>query len=183
MLLMLNNPEYFQRYNLAPSQEERYGEERLRKYYAAGSVNIKFGCNSSLITFHLIYNMTVEEPKCPVEHKESHPMLNPHIKTAGQVTEEAKCPVENKESHPMLNPNNQMPLNPEQAHSTLATDRATSSIPMGEKAGNWIYPSEAMFFNAMKRKNWDPQESDMSSIIPIHNAVNEKCWEEILKWY
>src|SRR5207253_2915921 len=47
---------------------------------------------------------------------------------------------------------------------------------------NWVYPSEQMFFNAMKRKNWDPNAKDMRIIVPIHNAVNEKAWKEILKW-
>ncbi len=39
-----------------------------------------------------------------------------------------------------------------------------------------------MFFDAMKRKDWDPKEADMKSIIPIHNAVNERAWHEIVKW-
>ncbi|CAG8600000.1 6_t:CDS:2 [Diversispora eburnea] len=61
-------------------------------------------------------------------------------------------------------------------------------IPLETKHENeiekkvWIYPSEQMFFNAMKRKNWNPREEDMSVIIPMHNAVNEKAWKEILKW-
>lgn len=50
------------------------------------------------------------------------------------------------------------------------------------KSGNWIYPSEHMFFQAMKRKNFDPHAEDMRSIVPIHNAVNERAWEEIKKW-
>jgi len=39
-----------------------------------------------------------------------------------------------------------------------------------------------MFFDAMKRKNYDPQARDMQSIVPIHNAVNERAWKEILDW-
>jgi len=39
-----------------------------------------------------------------------------------------------------------------------------------------------MFFNAMKRKSWDPQASDMKTIVPIHNAVNERAWAEIKAW-
>ncbi|CAJ0769573.1 4125_t:CDS:2, partial [Entrophospora sp. SA101] len=39
-----------------------------------------------------------------------------------------------------------------------------------------------MFFNAMKRKNWNPNTEDMKVIVPIHNAVNEKAWKEILEW-
>lgn len=39
-----------------------------------------------------------------------------------------------------------------------------------------------MFFDAMKRKSYNPEARDMKSIIPIHNAVNERAWSEILKW-
>ncbi|KAI6803475.1 hypothetical protein KC364_g9485 [Hortaea werneckii] len=44
------------------------------------------------------------------------------------------------------------------------------------ESGNWIYPSQEMFFNAMKRKGHEAQATDMSSIVPIHNAVNERAW-------
>ncbi|KAL0263290.1 Cytochrome c1 heme lyase [Diplodia seriata] len=36
-----------------------------------------------------------------------------------------------------------------------------------------------MFFNAMRRKKFDPRVEDMRSIVPIHNAVNERAWKEI----
>ena len=39
-----------------------------------------------------------------------------------------------------------------------------------------------MFFDAMKRKNYNPRATDMSAIVPIHNAVNEKAWAEIKDW-
>lgn len=39
-----------------------------------------------------------------------------------------------------------------------------------------------MFFNAMKRKDWDPKAEDMRTIVPIHNAVNERAWKEIQEW-
>ncbi|KAJ9642402.1 Cytochrome c1 heme lyase [Coniosporium apollinis] len=85
----------------------------------------------------------------------------------------------------------------------LATDREVSTIPRAlpkatkdgkrlanneqetgadKSSGNWIYPSEQMFFNAMRRKNYNPQAEDMRSIIPIHNAVNERAWKEIKEW-
>jgi cytochrome c heme-lyase len=51
-----------------------------------------------------------------------------------------------------------------------------------EKSGNWIYPSEKMFFEAMKRKGHDPVSTDMRTIVPIHNAVNEKAWAQIKEW-
>jgi cytochrome c heme-lyase len=86
----------------------------------------------------------------------------------------------------------------------LATDREVSTIPRAlpdlpstpaarpanserdtgsdKKTGNWIYPSEQMFFNAMRRKSFDPRETDMQTIVPIHNAVNERAWYEIKQW-
>lgn len=39
-----------------------------------------------------------------------------------------------------------------------------------------------MFFNAMKRKGWSPTEDDMTAVVAIHNAVNERAWKEILQW-
>jgi cytochrome c heme-lyase len=34
----------------------------------------------------------------------------------------------------------------------------------------------------MMRKNHNPQARDMRTIVPIHNAVNEKAWEQVLMW-
>lgn len=86
----------------------------------------------------------------------------------------------------------------------LGTDREISTIPRAlpndapapdarpannekdtgadKKTGNWIYPSEQMFFDAMKRKAYNPSETDMHTIVPIHNAVNERAWKEIKEW-
>jgi cytochrome c heme-lyase len=75
------------------------------------------------------------------------------------------------------------PMNstPDNAQPGLSRERETSSIP-SKNGKPWIYPSEKMFFDAMKRKNHNPSESDMSSIIPIHNIVNERVWKEIKDW-
>ncbi|KAF1835078.1 cytochrome c and c1 heme-lyase [Decorospora gaudefroyi] len=51
-----------------------------------------------------------------------------------------------------------------------------------KRTGNWIYPSEQMFFDAMRRKAYDPSAPDMRTIVPIHNAVNERAWHEIKLW-
>ncbi|KAK2750202.1 cytochrome c/c1 heme lyase [Colletotrichum kahawae] len=48
--------------------------------------------------------------------------------------------------------------------------------------GNWVYPSEKMFFDAMKRKGHDTRAADMRTVVPIHNAVNERAWKEIKEW-
>lgn len=50
------------------------------------------------------------------------------------------------------------------------------------KSGNWVYPSEKMFFEAMKRKGYNSEEKDMKMVVPIHNAVNERAWKEIREW-
>ncbi|KAF8862304.1 cytochrome c and c1 heme-lyase, partial [Acephala macrosclerotiorum] len=91
---------------------------------------------------------------------------------------------------------------PSDTPKTLALDREISSIPRaspvnndegakpanGEKesgvstSGNWIYPSEKMFFEAMKRKGYSSEAKDMKTIVPIHNAVNERAWKEIKEW-
>lgn len=43
----------------------------------------------------------------------------------------------------------------------------------------WMYPSEQMLFNAMKRKGWSPSEQDMKQVVAIHNGVNERAWSEV----
>ncbi|KAF8312744.1 cytochrome c/c1 heme-lyase [Cantharellus anzutake] len=34
----------------------------------------------------------------------------------------------------------------------------------------------------MARKNHNPQPSDMRVLVPIHNAVNERAWSELMWW-
>ena len=88
------------------------------------------------------------------------------------------------------------------APAPLAEDREISSIPRAAttgpsacpsnseqetgadtKTGNWVYPSEKQFYEAMKRKGHDgAQAADMKTVVPIHNAVNERAWAEILRW-
>ena len=85
----------------------------------------------------------------------------------------------------------------------LSTNRVASSIPRSfedvvstaggtggppvhqagaEGQGTWMYPSEQQYFNAMRRKGWGPQETDMHAVVAIHNSVNEQSWREVLKW-
>lgn len=90
---------------------------------------------------------------------------------------------------------------PPEKTNSLGLDREISTIPRASpvgaegakpanseqesgvsKSGNWIYPSEKMFFDAMKRKGYSSDEKDMKTIVPIHNAVNERAWKEIKEW-
>ena len=103
------------------------------------------------------------------------------------------------------------PQPPKRARHSLPTDREISSIPRAmptnhdrqapntaeaaampanseldtghdRTTGHWIYPSQEMFFAAMARKGHSPLAADMSTIVPIHNAVNERAWRDILAW-
>ncbi|KAF8059977.1 cchl [Scenedesmus sp. PABB004] len=80
--------------------------------------------------------------------------------------------------------------------AALDTARQRSSIPIaaatppahqapqqGDPGGDtWLYPSQQQFFNAMRRKGWDPQERDMERVVAIHNTVNERAWQHVLAW-
>ncbi|TKY90266.1 hypothetical protein EX895_000264 [Sporisorium graminicola] len=72
------------------------------------------------------------------------------------------------------------------AHPTAAQAAHPASTPSptdGEDSdGKWVYPSAKQFYNAMKRKNQNPQVADMDVVVPIHNAVNEQAWKQILAW-
>lgn len=50
------------------------------------------------------------------------------------------------------------------------------------RTGNWVYPSPSQFYDALKRKNHHPTSSDMYTVVPIHNAVNERVWTQVLEW-
>ena len=61
--------------------------------------------------------------------------------------------------------------------------KEVSTIPKSSNNNdNWVYPSQLQFFEAMKRKGHNPNPRDMNTIVPIHNAVNERAWMEIKKW-
>ncbi|KAK7440211.1 Cytochrome c1 heme lyase [Stygiomarasmius scandens] len=103
--------------------------------------------------------------QCPVDHSKSSD----------------QCPVDHSTSSTWSSLFSSHPR-PSSA-TNLSTDREVSSIPKSNnEEGNWVYPSEAQFFAAMARKNHNPQTADMKTIVPIHNAVNERAWAEILKW-
>ena len=104
--------------------------------------------------------------KCPVEHKSRGIWAN---KVVSVGNTEVITKFINKENI-----------------SNLTSAREISTIPrssiQSNESKNWIYPSQQMFFNAMKRKNWNPNAADMQTIVTIHNAFNERAWYEIKEW-
>ncbi|ETN46242.1 uncharacterized protein HMPREF1541_00426 [Cyphellophora europaea CBS 101466] len=87
------------------------------------------------------------------------------------------------------------PLSQEREVSSIPRSSATgtTALPANNESetgrhssGNWIYPSESQFFNAVMQKQTasDPSAllSSIGHIIPIHNAVNERAWTLIRSW-
>lgn len=77
----------------------------------------------------------------------------------------------------------------------LSTERVSSTIPKGgtdeTSAATWTYPSPQQFYNALTRKgkfNANGEESevaseeDMSSVVALHNNMNEKTWAKVVEW-
>ncbi|KAJ7632217.1 cytochrome C1 heme lyase [Roridomyces roridus] len=103
---------------------------------------------------------------CPVDHSQS---------------KDEKCPVDQPQRSMWSRLFSSSEPSTSTPASTLSTTREVSSIPKASD-GNWVYPSESQFFAAMARKNHDPKAADMKTIVPIHNAVNERAWAEVMQW-
>ncbi|KLO14226.1 cytochrome C1 heme lyase [Schizopora paradoxa] len=118
--------------------------------------------------------------KCPVDHSASKRTCPVDHGEAVETTD--ACPVDHSSRSTWTNLfGTNATASSSTAPPTLPVDRETSSIPRNESE-NWVYPSQAQFFAAMARKKHNPRESDMKVIVPIHNAVNERAWGEVMKW-
>lgn len=119
---------------------------------------------------------------CPVDHKTREVWLQ----TARQGGKDAAShpPMAAATSHFSLDESRQVSTIPRAFDEDAGAGRLSNNEQeSGASAGgNWIYPSQKMFFDAMRRKQYDPQERDMASVVPIHNAVNERVWREIKAW-
>ncbi|KAK5728213.1 Cytochrome c1 heme lyase [Elasticomyces elasticus] len=71
---------------------------------------------------------------------------------------------------------------PKPTASHGAPANAQGDTGYDKDTGNWIYPSQEQFFKAMRKKGHEAEAKDMETIIPIHNAVNERAWAEIKVW-
>ncbi|KAL2867911.1 cytochrome c1 heme lyase CYT2 [Aspergillus lucknowensis] len=149
---------------------------------------------------------------CPVDHKTRETWLQQHKGPPRGAphplpSEEGNSPT--KLQRPLstdreissipraLNPDSSLP--PERpTASPYSLPTASHGTPSNAEAetghdkstGNWIYPSERQFFEALMRKGNTPASvtspselaTSVASIIPIHNAVNERAWQQILEW-
>jgi cytochrome c heme-lyase len=138
----------------------------------------------------------VDPDICPVDEGTRKAWLarqNGQDSTAGQVSNSSSAMA-------LLNTRHDSHKTVTVAPSNLSRDRVTSSIPRWAKeeegspeassssspksttSSNWVYPSPNQFYSAMSRKNHNPRAEDMNVVVPIHNAVNERAWKEILEW-
>ncbi|KAK2749588.1 Cytochrome c1 heme lyase [Myotisia sp. PD_48] len=154
------------------------------------------------------------EGACPVDHKARAAWLeqnknntSPHPKFDESSRSKSQRPLSHDRevsSIPRALPTNSSSSSPaptaptspyaQQASATTAShacpSNSESETGQDGKSGNWIYPSERQFYDALIRKNNTPASTgsatelatSVASIIPIHNAVNERAWSEILTW-
>ncbi|PYH95174.1 cytochrome c1 heme lyase [Aspergillus ellipticus CBS 707.79] len=154
---------------------------------------------------------------CPVDHKTREAWLQQHKASGGGAPPHPPIPSEEgqskgKSQRPLssdrevssipraIDPQSQ-PSSSDSSNappSPYASSAASHGSPSNAEAetghdpntGNWIYPSERQFFEALVRKGNTPESTHsaselattVASIIPIHNAVNERAWQQILQW-
>lgn len=133
------------------------------------------------------------DSKCPVDQKNmSKEQVQAYMSRHKQPTaskEEAATVYDVYGQE--LSKANLMPATPNQLPSPgqkdlLSTDREKSSIPKsgGRAHETWTYPSPQMFYNALKRKGKADgvEETDMDTVVSVHNSMNEKTWNEVVDW-
>ncbi|PLW09150.1 hypothetical protein PCANC_27414 [Puccinia coronata f. sp. avenae] len=136
---------------------------------------------------------SAEQATCPVEHTgkiREHGRSQP---TTHPISDHSRLPNDRVISsipryRPELNENDSTRTSPpdEPVEKTAcpvdhqAPVASTTTTEHVEQ--NWIYPSPSQFYNALKRKNKNPRAEDMYTIVPIHNAVNERVWTQVLEW-
>lgn len=87
----------------------------------------------------------------------------------------AATPVVNTDSGEAVPP----PACPARSAPTGASSASESPAAPVE---NWVYPSPSSFYSALQRKNRPADARDMDIVVPIHNAVNERVWAQVLEW-
>lgn len=138
-------------------------ERRIVAYFLASRIRTTMSADKCPVDHSSISSQNKGDA-CPVDHSTRSTWSNLFPRTSSTSQTAASSQVATPHS------------------PSLSTDRETSSIPRNEAGERWVYPSEAQFFAAMARKNHNPQAQDMRVIVPIHNAVNERAWGQILDW-
>jgi cytochrome c heme-lyase len=108
--------------------------------------------------------------------------------TPGEESRSCKTAPKKSSTLSKLNPLNYMFSEISQERSpqqkiVLDTEREPSSIPKGSGEGNWEYPSPQQMYNALLRKGYhDTDPEHVTSMVSVHNFLNEGAWNEIRVW-
>ena len=119
-----------------------------------------------------------------VGHKE--PGADPSVVNGGEGTADLGTLLgQLPPGHPPI-PQSSSPFRTDtpQLDARLSTVAVASNIPRGglEEEEFWQYPSPQRFYNAMQRKGYSPNASEMQAVVSIHNTVNEKAWREVMEY-
>lgn len=131
-----------------------------------------------------------EASQCPVDHS-----------TRSKWLQKQKTDGQSEALHPFI-PGNSVSMSNNSTSAArarqLSAERETSTIPRflatseastaaapeaaESSSSKWVYPSPSQFFSALQRKDRNPKQEDMDTVVTIHNAVNERTWQEVMKW-
>ena len=113
---------------------------------------------------------------CPVKHEDRQSMVDSY-KEMASYNAGANDLVFGQDRHP----SQKRPLSTFRKQSTIPNaDFVPEHQPKDTKV--WVYPSEQQYYNAMKRKGYDPSENDVPVVLAIHNTVNEQGWKMLKDW-
>lgn len=125
---------------------------------------------------------TNNEGGCPVDHKTREQYVNANMKNIMIDKSGKKLSAEREVSTiPRFVDTSDASFNGGESISGCPVNHSSSNVDTQEN-GKWVYPSPKQFYEALARKNRDARAEDMDVVVPIHNAVNERCWSEILEW-
>lgn len=181
------------------AQYKRVGHDKFAAMGAGSAEATEHGSKgkSAAATAHPTTDSESAEKSdvCPVNHKS---MSKEQVAAYMSSKKKEKDAKEAKASSTVydvygqeLDRANLMPSTPNQLPSPgqqqpLSTDRVKSFIPKAGEDGEetWTYPSPQMFYNSLKRKGKADgvQESDMDTVVHVHNNMNERTWKEVMDW-
>lgn len=148
-----------------------------------------------MLHLYLEYFPDYLQPECPM-HQKSATVMTPAARaqdascpyTPGEEPRSCKTAPKKQSTLSKLNPLNYMfsEISQERApqqKTILDTEREPSSIPKGSGEGNWEYPSPQQMYNALLRKGYhDTDPEHVTSMVSVHNFLNEGAWNEIRVW-
>lgn len=131
---------------------------------------------------------------CPVKHSSSNsaPKSSSVLDSPKPNCSNGQCSVKEESTYNPLvgdevfnqdkQPNQNVLLSTTRAVSTIPKSKDFSPHHQVENVDKWVYPSEQQYFNAMKRKGYNPSEMDIPAALYVHNHVNEEGWRRVKEW-